>query len=156
GVVAEREWASKGEGVVKFTPSNWALVNPSGTNPFFSWDNPNGTKVRQAMLSGINRQEIVDTLFQGKDRVADFPMSPSRRMFAAADAAASKYPYDPQRAAQLLTEAGWRKGADGILLNDQGERFSVEFRTVSGQRDREEMQGAIAGYLQALGIETTI
>ena len=150
GLTADREWASKGEGVVKFTPLNWTWVNPSLTNPIFGWQAPSQNKVRQAMLHAINRQELVDTIFAGKEQVVHFPMSPGRRQYAAADAVATKYPFDPQRAEQLFGEAGWRRGADGVLANDRGERFSVEFRT-SGD---EELHAAIANQLKAAGVET--
>ena len=32
-MVADREWAARGEGAVKFTPLNWTWVNASGTSP---------------------------------------------------------------------------------------------------------------------------
>jgi peptide/nickel transport system substrate-binding protein len=156
GIVAERDWATKGQGTVKFTPINWVWLNPSGTNPFFGWDAPNQNKVRQAMLQAINRQEITETLFAGKEQPLDFPLAPGRPQFKAAEAVARKYPYDLQRAQQLLTEAGWRKGADGILVNGKGERFSVEFRTTAGRKDEEQVQAAVANYLKVVGIETQI
>jgi len=150
GIVADRDWVSKGEGVVKFTPLNWTWVNPSWTSPIFGWQAPNQARVRQAMLHSINRQEIVDSIFQGKEQVAYFPMSPGRRQFAAADAVATKYAYDTRRAEQLFGEAGWRKGADGVLVNDRGDRFSVEFR--SGGED--DLLAAVADHLKTAGIET--
>lgn len=156
GIVAERDWASKGQGTVKFTPINWVWLNPSATNPFFGWDAPNGAKVRQAMLHAIDRQEITETLFSGKEQPLDFPLAPGRPQFKAADAVARKYPFDVQRAQQLLTEAGWRKGSDGVLVNGKGERFSVEFRTTAGRKDEEQVQAVIANYLKVVGIETQI
>ena len=37
----------------------------------------------------------------------------------------ASYPYDPARAQELLKGAGWnRRGTDGILVNDRGERCS--------------------------------
>lgn len=152
-LVADREWAGRGEGTVKFTPLNWTWVNPSATNPFFGWEAPNQKRVRQAMLHAIDRQEIVDFFFHGKEQVIHFPMSPGRRQFAAASAAAAQYPFDPRRAEQLLAESGWRKGADGVLVNERAERFSVEFR---GTPRNDELQAAIAAMLRTVGIETNL
>ena len=36
--------------------------------------------------------------------------------------------YDPNRAAAVLQEAGWRRGADGVLVNAAGTRFSLLVR----------------------------
>lgn len=151
GIVADREWASKGEGTVKFTPLNWTWINPSATNPLFGWEAPNHNKIRQAMLHAINRQDIVDTLFHGKEQVIHFPVSPGRRQFGAADAVATKYAYDPRRADQTFAEAGWRKGADGILVNERGERFSTEFRGTTSEGD---LLAAVAAYLRTAGVDT--
>ena len=151
GIVADRDWASRGDGTVKFTPLNWTWVNPSGTNPIFGWEAPNHNRIRQAMLHSINRQDLVDTLFHGKEQVIHFPLSPGRRQFQAADAVATKYAYDPRRAEQLFAEAGWRKGADGILVNERGERFSTQFRSSAGEN---ELLAAVAAYLKEAGIET--
>jgi peptide/nickel transport system substrate-binding protein len=35
------------------------------------------------------------------------------------------YGYDPKKSADLLAQAGWRKGSDGILANDKGEKFKI-------------------------------
>jgi peptide/nickel transport system substrate-binding protein len=69
---------------------------------------------------------------------------------------ARKYPYDPARAEQLLAEAGWKKGSDGVLVNQSGARFSVELRGTAGPKDQEQTIAAIASYLKAVGIETKL
>src|SRR5204862_5620276 len=40
--------------------------------------------------------------------------------------AIAHYGYDTRRAAQLLADAGWTKGADGMLRNAAGELFDIE------------------------------
>ncbi len=60
-------------------------------------------RVRQAMMYAIDRETIVAELWQGSARVANtmFPMDWvwSENL--------NEYPYDPDMARQLLTEAGW-------------------------------------------------
>ena len=154
-LIAEQQWVARGEGTVRYALTNWSWVNPSASSPIFGWDAPNQNRIRQALLHAINRQEIVETIFHGKDEVAHIPMGRARPQYPAADAAARKYPYDARRAEQLLAEAGWRKGSDGILVSDTGERFSVQFRG-SGASDVEALMGAIAGHLRQAGVETQI
>ena len=153
--IAEQQWASRGEGTVRYAQTSWTWLNHSASNPIFGWDAPNQNVVRQAIYHAIDRKEIAETLSQGREPTLDFPLSPVRPQFRTADGAVKKYPFDPRRVEQLLGEAGWRKGSDGVMVNDRGERFSVEFRSTT-RADQEQLQAAIAGYLKQLGIETQI
>jgi peptide/nickel transport system substrate-binding protein len=61
-------------------------------------------KVRQALLLAINRQWIVDRMLGGQGAVAAGPILPWSWAFSEGLEAT---PYDPERAAALLDEAGW-------------------------------------------------
>ena len=37
-----------------------------------------------------------------------------------------QFPYDPARAQQLLGQAGWTRGSDGVLVDAAGQRFETE------------------------------
>ena len=65
-------------------------------------------------------------------------MSPFRKAYQRADKAAMKYEYNVERAKQLLSDAGFTPGTDGILANAKGERMEFEFRTEAGSREDEE------------------
>ena len=155
GPIAEQQWSSRGEGMVRYSPTSWTWLNPSGSNPIFGWDAPNQNLVRQAMYHAINRKEIEDALGAGKEPALDFPLAPGRPQFRTVDAAVRKYAFDQRRAEQLLNEAGWRKGSDGVMMNDRGDRFSVDFRSIT-RADQEQLQTAIAGYLKQVGVDTQI
>ncbi len=72
-------------------------------------------KVRQALQSGINRQEIIDTVYTPDWKLAtSFIQS---NVPGATDHSAL-LAYDPAKAEKLLDEAGWAKGADGIRTKD--------------------------------------
>src|SRR5205085_2798580 len=116
-ITAEEQWASRGEGVVRYGPTSWTWLNPGATNPIFGWDAPNQNKVRQAILYAIDRQEIVNTLSHGKEEVIDFPLGRARPQWTTADAVVKKYPFDQRQAQQLLVEAGWTRAGDGVLVN---------------------------------------
>ncbi len=153
--IAEQQWSARGEGVVRYSPTGWTWVNPSATNPIFGWEAPNQNLVRQALYHAINRKEIEETLSQSKEQALDFPLSPVRPQYRAVDAAVKKYAFDTRRSEQLLADAGWRKGTDGILANDRGDRFAVEFRATT-RADQQQLQTAIAGYLKNVGVETQL
>src|SRR5258707_5710338 len=67
-------------------------------------DNPlTKLKVRQAILSAIDRATMAKQLIQGDSKVIDTPCFPSQ--FGCDVSAAVKYPYDPAPAQQLLAQA---------------------------------------------------
>ena len=80
-------------------------------------------RVRQAILMAIDRKAISDKLFEGKQPVADGPISPLDPMYSPA---ARHYPYDPAAARKLLDEAGFAEIKNGVRQNAKGERLSIE------------------------------
>jgi peptide/nickel transport system substrate-binding protein len=60
-------------------------------------------RVRQAVAYGLNRQQVVDSFYAGRGEVANEFMPPE--LFGYADDVTT-YEFDPDRARQLLTEAG--------------------------------------------------
>lgn len=101
------------EGFTVATPRYLGFVNGwainTGVAPF------NDVKVRQALQAGINRQEIIDTVYTPDWKLAtSFIQS---NVPGATDHGAL-LAHDPARAEALLDEAGWVKGADGIRVKD--------------------------------------
>ena len=66
-------------------------------------------RVRQAVAMAIDRQAIIDGVFNGKDLLANSPIPPG---LAGYDPELQAYSYDPEMARQLLTEAGYEDGFD--------------------------------------------
>jgi peptide/nickel transport system substrate-binding protein len=149
-LVAKDQWEAKGNGTVLMTPANWRWINLMPTNPFLG-DIP----VRRAMLHATDREAMSRDLFQGQQQVADIWVSPRRPQFSAVQAAITKYEYSPQRAEQLFQDAGWRKGADGILVNGRGERFVIDGR-VAGAGELLQVQQATVDYWRRAGVQTDI
>ncbi|MCM3318108.1 ABC transporter substrate-binding protein [Rummeliibacillus stabekisii] len=73
-------------------------------------------KVRQALNYGLNRQQIIDTVYQGYGEVANIPIAPVS--WAYNDEGVRKFNYDPKKAKELLDEAGWKVGKNGIREKD--------------------------------------
>jgi len=82
-------------------------------------------RLRQALLRGIDRQAMVDALFNGQVPTSDTMFPPSDRRWGLVQDVVTKYPYDPQGAQQLLAAIGWRQGADGVYANASGERATI-------------------------------
>ena len=67
-------------------------------------------RVRQALNMAINKQAIIDAVFQGAGKAAKNPIPPTIWSY---NEATKDYPYDPQAAKALLDEAG----AAGLKTN---------------------------------------
>jgi len=124
----------------------------------FYWFAPNfrmpifqDVRVRQAMALAVNRQEMLRALYQGLGSVAQSPIHPSLWQY---DKSLKGWGYDPARAKQLLAEAGWTPGPDGILEKG-GQRFKVTYGFLAG-KDYQNQALLIQQYLRAVGIDVDV
>jgi peptide/nickel transport system substrate-binding protein len=81
---------------------------------FFRNDKPpfNDVKVRQAIAHAINKQFIIQKLLFGYGQVSHSEIPPA--MKEAHNPKVPQYEYDVAKANQLLDEAGYRRGPDGV------------------------------------------
>ncbi len=107
-------------------------------------------RVRQAMTLIIDRQLIIDDIFNGIGSVAVGPNNPPS---PAANPDIEPWPYDIERAKMLLAEAGWvDTDGDGILENERGDEFTFEFTRVAGSQTTERIEKYIVDQCAAVGI----
>ncbi len=85
--------------------------------------------VRQAMEFATDKKSIVDTLFTGVYEPAFAPVDPTTLGFD--KSLESIYTFDPDKAKQLLEDAGWKAGSDGMRSKD-GKALEVLFINLSG------------------------
>ncbi|XEC95875.1 ABC transporter substrate-binding protein [Paenibacillus tarimensis] len=82
-------------------------------------------RVRQALTYGLDRESIVFAYSQGYAQVIDVPESKVSWAYPD-ESSITHYGYDPEKAKQLLDEAGWEIGSDGYRYKD-GEKFTIHF-----------------------------
>ncbi|WP_445227961.1 ABC transporter substrate-binding protein [Corynebacterium sp. H127] len=74
----------------------------------------NDIRVRQAVMHAIDRQAVIDTAWDGYGQdTGGVPVPPSDPWFAES----TQYPYDPQRARDLLHEAGVNESNNKIVIS---------------------------------------
>ncbi len=120
-------------------PHVWFLILNLLEAPF------DDVRVRQAANHAIDRQSLVDDVLQGTATVANSPTPPA--FGSAHNPDITGYDYDPERARQLLAEAGYPDGVDVTFYVTEGG---------SGMLDPVPMGEAIQADLRAVGINASI
>ena len=69
-------------------------------------------KVRQALDMSVNKQQIIDSVYQGAGQLAVGSMPPTQWSY---DTTIKDAPYDPEKAKELLKEAGIKPGTEITL-----------------------------------------
>jgi len=113
--------------------------------------------VRQAVARAISRQNLIT---QGEQN-AVFPANPGwipTSLGSYCDSALitdTAYGYNPQAAVQLLTQAGFKRGADGIFADATGRRLSFTYYEAASAPAQDKEASMIQQNLQAVGIQAT-
>jgi len=108
--------------------------------------------VRKALNVAIDRQSICDLVYYGVPKPAHNYLVPTHWAY---NANLPKPEYDPKKAATMLDQAGWVRGADGIRAKN-GVRLSFTCSTVTGNQLRAQTQQLIADDFKKIGVEMLI
>jgi peptide/nickel transport system substrate-binding protein len=107
-------------------------------------------RVRQALAYGIDMDAVIKAVVFGEATKQVAHHVPVQ--WAYPSSALEQYKYDKTKAQQLLTDAGWVKGSDGILAKD-GKKFVMTISTNSGNQERETLAQVAAEQYKQLGID---
>ncbi len=110
----------------------------------------NNVNFRQAVSYGINRDRMIKNIFRGLGAPQNSFM-PKQSPFY--DASIEGYPYNPEKAKQLLLEAGFKYNKQGQLFDQKGDRVSFTLNTNTGNTIREAMGNQIEEDLATIGIK---
>lgn len=104
--------------------------------------------VRQALIAGIDREEIVETLFTDSYPLATGVLAQNALGYVDTS---ENYVYDQAEAERLLDEAGWAVGADGIREKD-GEKLVLTFNEALPQPRSREVVTIVQEQLARIGV----
>jgi peptide/nickel transport system substrate-binding protein len=110
-------------------------------------------EVRQALLYALDREGLIQAIRFGIGEVAVGTM-PTLSWAYNPDGIERHYEYDPDRAREMLDEAGWVEGDDGIRERD-GERMAFELWTNAGNEIREQYVAVMQEQWREIGVECT-
>jgi peptide/nickel transport system substrate-binding protein len=112
--------------------------------------------VRKAIDHAIDKKVLVDKVLQGHGTVATGEIPPLYPKLHWDPTDAEARGFDPAKANQILDQAGYAKGADGIRTDKAGKKISLR---LFGREDSEESKTTvqyIRDWLKDIGIDTKI
>lgn len=116
-------------------------------NPIFQ-----DKRVRQALNYAFPKKQFIETVLDGVGIPADSNIPPISWAY---NPDVKKYDYNPAKAKQLLEEAGWKVGPDGIRVKD-GKKLAFRISTNSGNKIRERFVEICKQEWDAIGADVTI
>jgi peptide/nickel transport system substrate-binding protein len=127
----------------KYTYLGYNLKNPLFTDK----------RVRQAISYAINKEEIISGVLLGLGKPATGPYKPGTWAY---NGNVKTYQYNPQRARELLREAGWIDANGDGILEKGGQPFVFEIITNQGNETRQKCAEIIQRQLKEVGINVKI
>ena len=109
-------------------------------------------RVRQAMLYAADRNAIVDSVLEGVGAPAHAPWDSDRIEWAADDL--QSYEYDTERAATLLSEAGWER--DGDVRRKDGQDLQLTLWTYNDRPTLSDVATVLQSQLGAVGFDIEV
>jgi peptide/nickel transport system substrate-binding protein len=122
-------------------------------------DNPilKDIRVRKALHYAINKEDLTNALFEGKQQPALHNITPKDPWYTDDPTKIVAYKYNKREAERLLDEAGWKVGADGIRVKKDAkgkdQRLSFTIMTTAGNKTRELVQVYLQNNWKNVGVE---
>lgn len=132
----------------RYPASAFTYLGYNLRHPLFS-----DRRVRQAVTSAINKEEIVHGVLLGMGQVAHGPYKPGTWAWKPD---IRDFDYNPARAKQLLAEAGWRDSDRDGLLDKGGKPFRFTILTNQGNAERLKTAQIVQRRLKKIGIDVKI
>jgi len=112
-------------------------------------------RVRRAMLHSIDREGMSEALQYGLSKPADALILTSDSAYPLVEQRGlARYPYDLDRSRQLLAEAGWTMGGDGVLRNTAGQPLALDL-SATGQGSNVQEIETVANEWQQAGFQAS-
>ena len=119
------------------------------SNKFFG-----NANVRKALTYAINRKEILDEYLNDYGELAVTPVTPIFKNVI--DTSLNPYPYNVNKAKQLLKEEGWIDSDNDGVIDKNGIKFSFTLNIPSGNPRREFASTIVKNNLKEVGIDVNV
>lgn len=132
----------------KYLIPGYNYIGWNNESPFFA-----DKRVRQAMTHLVDRQKLLEKIQFGLGVIVTGPFFVESPQY---NRNLQPYPYDPQKAIALLTEAGWTDSDHDGLLDKDGHPFAFTFLYPASTTFTERLATILKEDLKKVGIEMKI
>ncbi|OGN63085.1 MAG: hypothetical protein A3F09_01315 [Chlamydiae bacterium RIFCSPHIGHO2_12_FULL_49_11] len=132
----------------KYLLPGFNYIGWNGKSPYFS-----DKRVRQAMTLMIDRKKLLEKINFGLGRVVESPFFVGSDQY---NGNLKSHPYDPARARELLSQAGWKDSDNDGFLDKGGIKFSFTFLYPAASKFSERLAPILKEDLKKIGIAMTI
>lgn len=112
----------------------------------------NSLAFRQAVAYGLDRQTMLNNIYQGLGEPQHSPISVQSPYYLSPDQGLPTYEYDPEKAKELLLSDGFQYNSRNELLDAEGNRVRFTLVTNAGNKIREAMGAQIRQDLSKIGV----
>ncbi len=136
---------------------NAGVSSTPSVTPWLLWMNQtqppfNDKNIRLALAYGVDKEGIAKTLLKGLVEPAWQLVSP---LSWAYNPNVPKHKYDPAKAKQILDDAGWKMGSDGVREKD-GKKLSFEIMNIAGEQERVQILSFAQRQWKEIGVDAKI
>lgn len=131
----------------KGTRNGKPLISPIKSRWFNSLD------FRQAIAYAIDRQTMINNIYRGLGKTQNSPVSVQSPYYLSPEQGLKVYKYNPEKAKQILLQAGFKYNAENQLEDAEGNRVRFTLLTNAGNKIREAMGSQIKQDLSKIGIQ---
>ncbi|MBO3389040.1 peptide ABC transporter [Clostridium perfringens] len=109
-------------------------------------------KVRQALLYGLNREGFMQSYYQGYGQVYNSHILPTSWAY---NPDVPKYEYNPEKANQLLDEAGWKDTNGNGVRDKDGVELELQWLTYTGSKYVDALIPIVQQSWEQIGVKVT-
>lgn len=113
-------------------------------------------KFRQAVAYALDRPRMRNQIFQGLGEIQHSPISAENPFYLSPAQGLKTYDYNPEKARQLLAEAGFKYNEAGKLIDDRGNPVRFTLLVKTEEKFRVDMAVQIVQDLAAIGMQVDL
>ena len=118
----------------------------------FGSDKVKDPKVRQALVYGLNRQGFMDSYYQGYGQVYNSHILPTSWAY---NPDVPKYEYNPDKANELLDEAGWKDTNGNGVRDKDGVELELQWLTYTDSKYVDSLIPIVQQSWEQIGVKVT-
>ncbi|TKW60543.1 MAG: peptide-binding protein [Blastochloris viridis] len=142
--LTDADWFKNNYATYRYLSSAYTYLGFNLKDPLFA-----DKRVRQALSYAVDRQGLINAALFGQGE-------PLASIFKtgtwAYNTSIEPYPFNPEKARDLLKQAGWTMGKNGVLVNSKGEEFRFTLSTNQGNEVRLKTAQILQKFFADVGI----